>query len=641
MNVKELETTIRKHRQLYYNEPDKVEITDGEFDALVDTLKDLDPNSPVLDEVGAPLPFGTKFKHKFPMVSLEKVNTIEEFEKWVELNNALLGKGSGFIDLALSLKLDGVSFSILYKDGKFLRAATRGDGFEGEIISEHVKKMQNFKEVLPIKYSGILEIRGEMILTKDLFKKRFSKETQGEKGMKNARNAVSGLAKRHDLIGCEHIKLLYFEIIGPYFKKEFDKIKYFKEKLGLDTVPTFHVTVDKVKQVVPEFIAKREGLPYEIDGLVLKVDDLKRAKALDGDRIAAGHNPRSQVAFKFESEKKVTTLLNIEWSLGARGHVTPVAILKPTEFFGVTVQRASLSNIAEIYRLGLMIGDDVLVERANDVIPKVLKVLKKGKGRHLEMPTNCPECDSVLDVGDKFLSCLNQDCLGKAAGSIKTWVKNLGIKELGTTFITAITEKGIANSISDLYSLKIADLVDNIERYGEKSATKVLKNLHAKKEMPLNVFLGSVGIKDCSRSTFKLLVEAGIDTLEKMLAVEVIELLNIKGIAETTAIAIVEGLKRHKDEIVKLAEILTIVEGQKKTGGVLGGKSFQVTGTLPIGRKDWKALVEQNGGEVKSVSKKLDYLVTDDPTSGKNKITKALKLGIKVIDYDEFMELIK
>jgi len=635
MNVAELEATIRKHRHLYYNEPWNVEISDGEFDALVDTLKDLAPDSSVLEEIGAPLPLGTKFKHKFPMVSLEKVNSLEEFEKWVGLNNASLPNDSQFVDLALSLKLDGVSFSIIYKDGKFVRASTRGDGFEGEIISEHIKKMQNFKETLPNPYPGLIELRGEMILTKDLFQKHFADK------MKNARNAVSGITKRHDLVGCEHIKLLYFEIIGPYFARESDKIKYLKEKFGLEAVPTWPVTVDKVKKVVPEFIAKREGLPYEIDGLVLKVDLLEIAKKLNGGRIETGHNPKSQVAFKFESEKKVTTLIGIEWGLGARGHVTPVALLKPTEFFGVTVQRASLSNIAEIERLGVKINDEVLVERANDVIPKVLKVLKQGKDRHLEMPTNCPECDSVLVVGDKFLDCINQDCLGKSAGAIKTWAANLNIKDFGTKLITAIVEKGLVNSISDLYNLKTIDLTENIDRFREKSAKKVLKNLHAKKEMPLHIFLGSIGIKDCSRSTFRLLVESGIDTLDKMLEIKVIDLLNIKGIAEKTAIALVEGLKRHKDEIVKLSEILTIIEGHEEKGGALEGKTFQVTGTLPIGRKDWVALVEQNGGAVKSVSKNLEYLVTNNPSSGSSKIKKAEKLGIKVISYTEFMGMLK
>lgn len=636
MDVKELEATIRKHRHLYYNEPWNVEIADSEFDALVDTLKDLAPDSPVLEEVGAPLPFGTKFKHKFPMVSLDKVNSIEELEKWIALNNASLPADLKFVDFALSLKLDGVSFSIIYKDGKFLRASTRGDGFEGEIISEHVKKMQNFKEVLPNPYPGLIELRGEMVLTKDLFQKHFADT------MKNARNAVSGITKRHDLVGCEHIKLLYFDINGPYLSRESEKITYLKKEFGLETVPTWSVDIEKLKKVIPEFITKREGLPYEIDGLVLKVDLLKIAKVLNGDRIETGHNPKSQVAFKFESEKKLTKLIGVEWSLGARGHVTPVALLEPTEFFGVTVQRASLANIAEIKRLGIMINDEVLVERANDVIPKVLKVMKKGTNRHLEMPTHCPECNSVLVVGDKFLDCINQDCLGKAAGAIKTWVANLNIKEFGTKLITAIVDKGIVNSISDLYGLKVADLTENIDRFGEKSAKKVLKNLHDKKEMPLHIFLGSIGIKDCSRSTFKLLVDAGIDTLDKMLVMEVVELLNIKGIAEKTAIALVEGLKRHKDEIVKLAEILTIVEGnEEKVGGALSGKSFQVTGSLPIGQKDFVALVEQNGGEVHGVSKSLDYLVTENPNSGSNKIKKAEKLGVKIISYEEFMEMIK
>jgi len=647
MKVEELELLIRAHKEMYTHGltsllPDLDPISDAEFDALVDTLRSLAPESVVLDEVGAKVPESStlaKVAHLVPMVSLDKVTSIEEFEKWINQNNKILDHRQSdelftkahIEDLVLSLKADGVSVELEYEEGKVTRASTRGDGFVGEDITKQVRKMQGFKEEISRKEK--IYLRGEMILTNELHQKYFS-------NMKNARNAVSGIVKRLDTVGCEHIQILYFSVIGIPLKEEFDKLLFLKE-LGLPRIPTWLIKVGDLENLVPKFEEKRSKFAYEIDGLVLKVNALWLAQQLDLNRVLEGKNPKSQIAYKFQSEKKVSKLIAIEWSLGARGHVTPIGVVEPIDLGGVTVQRASLANVAEIHRLGVRIGDDVLVERANDVIPKILKVVKEGDDRSLNIPEQCPNCDSVLSFDDTFLTCLNRDCSGKKSGSVRTWIVNLGIKDFGEHLIDQLVDKQIVCSISDLYALKIADLVEHIDRFGERSSRKALKNLHDRKELTLALFLGSLGIKNCSESTFKLLVNAGYDTLDKILKVQVSDILPIKGIAEKTAVMIVEGLKDKLDEITALTRHLKIIEGSQQREGVLSGLTFQTTKKLPISRKDWEALVKQNGGLIKGVGKGLDYLVTEFPDADSSKLRKAKKLDIKIISYNEFIELLK
>lgn len=617
--IKELADQIIKARDAYYNKQPSV--SDAVFDAWVDELTRLDPNHPAVTNVGAPVAVNEwkKVRHTVPMSSLNKVNTPDELKKWAQEadTNAFL----------LCDKLDGISISTTWKDGRLHQAVTRGNGEVGEDITSNVLKMEGIPKKLKKEFSG--NLRGEIVLRKSIWKKHFS-------NMANPRNAASGLAKRFDGDGVEHLTVMMYQISsGKDFKTEEEQFKYLKQ-LGV-LVPKYsaHKSIDGVIGVYDDYQKHiRESLDYDIDGLVVRVDDL-------ADQFSLGekhHRPKGQTAFKFDAEGRETTLRNIVWQTGNTGRITPVAEFDTIELAGANVSRASLYNIAYIKELMVDINAKVLVTRNNDVIPCVRELIK-GTGTVARAPAKCPACGSSTLMNGEYLQCTNRvDCPAQIIGKIKIWIKEQNILEWGDKVLQRLIDKGIIEDVADLYCIHQDELAD-IDRMGKRSAAKLIKIMHEHKQLPLENLIGGLGIISIGTRSVKKIVKEGHDTLEKLQKLTVSDVEKIEGFGEITAQAFVDGLKENKKRIDDLFAAGISVKARPK--GTLTSKSFCFTGAMQHGRKELHALVERHGGTVETrVKKDLNYLVIDDPQSTSSNAKGARKLGTKCISEQEFLDMI-
>jgi DNA ligase (NAD+) len=467
---------------------------------------------------------------------------------------------------------------------------------------------------------------------------------KGDGGYENPRNAASGISRRKTVKKnlLKNLKMLAFDCDTDdiVFKKEHHKIRYM-EALGIDCVFTKVVDIDnaiKGHRVYQD--TKRAKLGHEIDGIVLKVNDIANQKALG----ETGGRPKGQVAWKFEAEMRETVLEDVEWEVGLTGRITPVAVLKPVKVGGVTIERASLHNVSNIARLGLWIGAEVLVSRRNDVIPYIEKTIKPSTKHYPPYPKGCPVCHADTEFEGEYLICPNKDCPAKKAGDIKKWVKVLGIDEVGDAFITAAIQAGFLEDPADLYTLS-ADTISTLDGYQQKSAKKIVTNINKKRRIPLAKFFAALNIPGVGLSTFEA-IEAfdTITKLDEMLATctspLVSELAAIPGIGEKTAKQVRAGVVAKMPLIIKLLK--SGVEIKEKIIGKLTGKSFCFTGQLSIRRPDAQKLVESMGGEIKtSVSRGLTYLVQSNPKSMSTKAQKARKYGTQVIGEKEFKDLVE
>ncbi len=698
--VDELVSLITKYNEQYYNK-NASDISDEQYDALKDELKDLDPENSLLKTVGvAAVSEWKKVAHVIPMGSLNKVNTEEEFLAWAKETKA----GS----FMTQDKCDGISLELIYRQGSLLHAITRGDGQIGEDITNNVVRMQNVHKTLKTGFSGSL--RGEIVITHEDFKKHY------EGKMANPRNAASGIAKRYDGQGAEHLTVIYYNCIpqadsGLKFKTEFDKLAYIGTHLSLRPVPSYETDlagvlaiynayqfrrthkdnpVEQAKaavfyvlkslgveatpekllvlatallggkpkavenavaeltpKVIENFLKKfeifrqfGESTNYDHDGLVIKVNDLE----LQDDLGDVNGNPRGQIAFKFAHEMRVSKVTRIAWQVGNTGRVTPVVYVEPVKLAGAMVQKASLYNMDYIEKIGVAEGDEVMVARANDVIPRIESVVKHV-GKKIEAPQNCPVCKTKLikeQSGDEegvHLLCPNEDCFARLTGNLSKWITTLEIDEIGDKFIEVLVNRKLVEDVADLYKLKPADIVA-LEGKGDKSAKKILDNLHAKKELPVPTFLGGLNISGCGTERFEALVKAGYDTLEKIQALTVPQIADIPGMGTKSATAIYQGLKKKEVLIGKLLKHVKLVDPKPKKSEKLKGLSFCFTGEMTHTREDLEQMVEENSGEVKGVSGKLTYLVQADPSSESSKSVKAKKLGTKIISEKAFLEMI-
>lgn len=633
--VDDLAERVEKHRASYY--AGHPEISDAAFDALEDELRDLDPTHPVLAKVGsaALVTEWDKGRHEIPMGSLNKAVSEDELRAWATRCDEILAKehpksGAGSIadDLFVAEKLDGISIEVIYKNGKFADAITRGDGEWGERISQNVARMKGVPA--RIKEKRDLSVRGEIILRLSDMKKHFSDAI-------SPRNMAAGAAKRFDGQGCEHLTVLFYDVADhvdmPTQKEKFDWLR----SLGLAIPSTSRGSIDEVLALYHRYSSElRASLDYEIDGLVVYANDLHLATLL-GD---VNRRPRGAVAFKFASPAKVSRVADILWDTGSSGRVTPVAIVEPVELAGAMVRRASLHNAANVRALGIGVGDEVLVSRRNDVIPYVEEVVEK-RGPNAEPPDACPVCLAPLAVEGEYLICRNDGgCKALIEGRIENWIDAIGALEWGDKLIEQLVTAGKVKEPVDLYGLKVDDIAD-LERRGEKSAKKCLDQLTSRLPLNLPVFLAALGIENFAIQTARLLVSAGFDTIEKLLAATEDDLAKIPGLGATKAGFIVRGLKKREPEIKRLLAA-GIVPVPPEAAGPLSGMAFAFTGSANRPRGELTNLVESNGGRVLgSVTKELHYLVIADPQSTSSKAVKARQYGTKLITEDDFIALLR
>lgn len=612
-DVVDLVKRLKKASDDYYNGTPSM--TDEEFDNLVDQLRQSDPDHSFLKEVGA-VATGVwpKVKHKYTMGSQDKVKTKEEFLAWAK------GKGQ----LVITDKMDGSTIALTYKNGQLMSAVTRGDGIDGEEITANVMRMKNVKDCVE-GFSGVL--RGEMYLTLSDFNQHFA-----PLGYKNPRNAANGIARdksNSNLV--PHVGVAYFDVIattgGP--RTEIEKENLVR-KAGLKYVFIRGPYSDPgaIWQQFEARTAIRPTLDYEIDGMVVKVDDVAASAAL-GD---LNNRPRGQVAIKFTAQSKEATITDIDWQVGRNGRISPVAILEPTDIGGVTITRCTLNNRDYIKTLGISVGAKVLVTRNNDVIPGITKTVSAGNGKTNE-PTHCPTCKGQLEVDGAYLLCPMLDCQGKVIGDLAIWIRATKIKGVGPNVLSALIDAGT----DDAYKFMTAER----EKFhdackSEKNGDKIYEQVKALTEMDLATVLYGLNIPHCGEINSRR-IEKHFKTMDALTAAGPDELAKVQGI-KTTADEIFAALLAKTMLINELNKVIKYRTQDSK--GPLAGKSFCITGELSMGREFVHEWIRNKGGEVKTgVSKNLDYLVTNDVNSGSSKNKKASDLGVKVIAEADLLKL--
>ncbi|HPP43997.1 MAG TPA: NAD-dependent DNA ligase LigA [Caldisericia bacterium] len=656
--IEELRKLIEYHNYRYYV-LDSPEISDEEYDKLFKELVELEEKYPEFksdvsptQRVGAPpLKEFKTIKHTIPMLSLDNAFNDEDLINFEKRIKRILGDIE--IDYVVEPKFDGLSISLLYRNGELEYGATRGNGIEGEDVTLNLKTIKT----IPLTIENpppLLEVRGEVIM----FKKDFEelnkiREENDEPLFANPRNAAAGSVRQLDSKITKERKLHFFayyisRVEGIEFKKHSDVLKYLEEKRF--KVPPDYSIVNGIKKAIEKCLwyqNRRNEYPFDMDGSVIKVDDLNYHKIL-GETT---HAPRWAIAYKFPAEEKETIVRDIIVQVGRTGKLTPVAILDPVFLSGSTVSRATLHNEDEIKRLGIKIFDHVIVRKAGSVIPEIVTVLKEkrtGNEKDFSFPENCPVCgEEVIRLsGEVDYRCTNASCPAQIKGRILHFVSRdaMDIENIGESLVDQLVDKKIVKDIADLFYLEFKDLI-NLERMGEKLANKILKNIQNAKDRPLSRVLYGLGIFHVGKHIAQLLTKRYKD-IEDFYSLKPEDYMEIEGIGPEIAQSLYLFFKEDKNrkliEKLKNAGVnLKEKEEELEKEGVLKGKKFIFTGSLEtMSRKDAEELVKNSGGEVAStVSKNIDYVVVGkDPGS---KLDKAKKLNLKIIDEDEFIKMIK
>lgn len=640
--IKELADELLRAKYTYYNIklPDSMQplhLSDKVYDARETELRSLDANHWIFKMVGAPQTQSEwkKAKHQIPMGSLNKVNLPIEMSNWT----TAVAKDE---DLFVTEKLDGLSIECVYEDGKLVQAITRGDGETGEDITVNVAKMGGVASVLTgnvvsSQKNGVTftaptftgSLRGEIIMKKSVHKKHFADKA-------NPRNAASGVSKRLDGVGVEHLDIIFYQALGDVdFLTEVDQFKWLKSQ-GV-AIPNYWLMddADEVNKHWRDYQdTKRDALDYDIDGLVIRINSLSKQMTL-GDKDL---RPLGAMAFKFDNETRESIIRDIIWQVGNSGRITPVAVVDPVLLVGAMVSRASIYNLSYIEELGLDIGAKVLVARANDVIPRI-EELVTGTGKTAKGPEFCPECGGLTKMDGENLVCGNtKHCRAQIIGRIKNWVAELNLLEWGDTLIEKLVDAKKVHTVADLYTLQTKDIA-TLDRLGDKTAQKCYDILWANNEITLEVFLGALSIPTIGQSTIKTIIKEGCDSLEKFGQLGATEFEQVSGVGPVKAKFLADGLKHNQQLIFDLLK--NGVKIKKAINGKLTGKSFAITGTLSIKRAEVEKLIQDNGGEMKSsVGKGLSYLIISDPQSTSSKAQAARKLGTILINETQFLGLI-
>lgn len=633
--IKELEELILKYQKAYYD--GEGIISDYEFDKLWDELKEIDPGNQILHKVGSDSGNFDKITHIMPMGSQEKAANPEQFLEWANKHE--------YEEYLVEYKLDGASLELQYENGYLIRAVTRGDGSIGDDITENAKKMNGvlpaiYQDGKKIQFTG--GIRGEVIMTHEVHRQYFPDKA-------NCRNAANGIMKRKDGKGCEYLTLITYDALSTdeksYFSNEKEKIRWLID-CGFNVVK---LVICKNPQRVIDYRSKvmeerKTVIPYDIDGLVVKENEINYADA-KRDR------PDRQIAFKFSLEEAVTILKDVEWSINGSTY-TPVAVFDEVELNGTKVTRASLANPDTMRKLGVKIGSHVVVVKRGEIIPKIENVVLHPEDINnieIRQPDVCETCGTALIDEGTRLFCPNKNCSKRILHQLLKYQQVVDIRDLGETLITQLFADRKLTCVSDIYKLTVDDLVpyflNEESREAEKislGAQKVYSSIQTHRKLKLYTFIGAFDIEGIGETSAQKLVNAGFNTLDKLLNANVDQISSIYGFAEIMAKTIVDGLSENSEEMKKLVDE-KIIEIENSEEGLLVGKSFCFTGELnTMKRADAELLVKQNGGTAKSsVTKDLTYLVTNDKNSGSSKNQKAEKFGIKVIDEKEFLTLLQ
>jgi DNA ligase (NAD+) len=658
--VQGLRDQINYHNYRYYTLDDPV-ISDAEFDRLLAKLTRLEeeyglatPDSPT-QRVGAqPLDKFEAVAHRQPMLSLENAFSEAEVREFDERLKRFLKTTDEFA-YVLEPKMDGCAVELVYENGRFTVGSTRGDGYRGENVTQNLKTIHTIPLGLLTETEpapALLEVRGEVYMDLPEFKQLNDERlAQGESAFANPRNAAAGSLRQLDpkITASRPLKIYCYgvgEVRGREFETQWEVLQTLK-KWGLRVNPQIERGrgVEAAIAFHQNLEHQRHGLDYEIDGMVIKVDSL----ALQDRLGSKARSPRWALAYKFAATQATTKVLGIAVNVGRTGAVTPMAVMEPVEVGGVTVSRATLHNEDEVARKDVRVGDTVLVQRAGDVIPEVVKVIieERPPGAHpFKMPTTCPVCGTELvrPAGEKVTRCPNPDCFASRTRGIQHFAGKsaMDIDGLGEKIVQQLVEVGLVKDVSDLYRLTEDDLIP-LERFAEKSAQNIINAIQGSKEAPLWRLINALGIRYVGEATAQVLAQH-FHSLDDLIQADEEDLLHVEGVGKQVAASFREFFDNERNQaLIKKLQAAGVrgVPSEPAAASPLAGKTFVFTGGLPhLSREEAKAKVTSRGGKVSSsVSAKTDYVVAGaDPGS---KLAKARELGVTILDEAAFEELLK
>lgn len=628
-SIEELEALIRHHKELYYS--GQTEITDHDYDKLEEELEKLDPENAVLKMVGSANLGGEKVKHDQKMLSLNKTYKIEDLITWIDQH-----------EVVSTYKIDGVSCSLVYDKGALSIAKTRGDGVQGENITQKILWIQTVPS--RIKEELKIEVRGEIYCDdENFFHLGQEMEKRGLERPSNQRNIVAGLMGRKDNIDlCKFLNFKAFEVIteSHMFKTEIQKHDFLlKEKFDVNEIELHKKNKALKKELQRRIDETQEFMiegDYLIDGLVFSFNDLSLHEELG----STSHHPRYKMAFKFQGETKEAVIEKITWQVSRNGILTPVAQIKPVELSGAKISRVTLHNYGVIKQHHLKAGDKIEIVRSGEVIPKFLQVIYSQEGDY-EKPDLCPECESKVIEEEIRLFCSNTECPARIKETIINFVRKIGIDDLSTKRLEEMMRKELVRSIEDLYELEIEDFY-KLDKVKEKLANKLYNSIQKSKDVELTTFLSSLGIQGGALNKCEKVVQAGFNSIDKILDLTVSDLIEVESFGEKSATEFIQSLNQKKPLIKKLLKrgfSFTIVEVKDSP---VTQKKICITGTLSRKRADIEKDIRDYGGiVVSSVSKNTDFLLTNDTDPTSSKFKKALELGVSIISEDDFSKMIK
>lgn len=645
--ISELSETLKYHNRKYYLE-DSPEIEDFEYDAMMRELEDLEKEYPQLAQEdsptkmvgGAALKLFSPVEHSVKMESLQDVFSFDELRSFADKIDA---SKTAF---SVEPKIDGLSVSLEYKDGLFFRGSTRGDGVTGEDVTANLLQIKSIPKAIP--FNGELEVRGEVYMPRDSFIRLVEKqELNGEKPAKNPRNAAAGaLRQKNAKITAERgLDIFVFNIqriTDRQFSSHIETLDFVKS-LGFHTLPSYKrcLTVEEAIDEVKRIGDSRGSLPFDIDGAVIKVDNLAYRDELG----STSKFPKWAAAYKYPPEEKETILKNIEINVGRTGALTPTAEFDPIQLAGTTVSRATLHNEDFILSKGICIGDTIVVRKAGDIIPEVLSVSKHGENAiPFKMPEVCPSCGSPVsrEEGEAIVRCTNADCPAQILRHLIHFTSRdaMDIEGLGPAVLEQLIDGGLIKTIDDIYTLK-AEEIEKLERIGEKSASNLISAIEKSKQNDLSKLIFAFGIRHIGAKAAKLISD-NFGDIDAVLSASKEDYSEIDGFGDILADAAAEFfslpethnmIERLKAAGVNMRSLNTVTDSKFK------GLTFVLTGTLPTySRSEASAVIESLGGKTSSsVSKKTSYVLAGEEAG--SKLDKANSLGVPVIDEEEFKKM--
>lgn len=651
--ISELRDLVRYHSRLYY-ELDAPELDDYEYDLLYHELLDLEnafpelitPDSPTQKVGGAASMKFEPVRHAVQMGSLQDVFSYEELYEFDNRVRSVIDNP----EYVVETKIDGLSVSLEYRNGMFVRGSTRGDGFVGEDVTHNLLTIASIPKKINCPQVSYLELRGEVYISKETFRKLVdAQELAGEKPFKNPRNAAAGSLRQKDpkISAKRGLDIFIFNIQqceGKTFESHSESLDFVKS-LGFpvsvlyNRYKNIHEAVENIKYIGEN----RDNFSFDIDGAVIKVNNLSDRELLG----ATAKYPKWAVAFKYPPEEKITKLLDIEVQVGRTGALTPTAVFEPIQLAGTSVSRAVLHNQDFIDSKNINIGDSIIVRKAGEIIPEVVALAAKGPNEGtFKLPEFCPACGTkaVREGDEAVLRCPNPDCPAQLLRNLIHFASRdaMDIDGMGPAVLTALVENGIVKSQPDIYGI-IATDISSIERMGEKSAANLIAAIEKSKSAGLSKVIYALGIRNIGQKTADILADR-FENIDELMSADFDELCSIEGFGEIMAKSVVDyfSLEQSKNLVKRLKDYGVDMTAEKKEkSNLFEGLTFVLTGTLPtMTRNEASDIITANGGKVSSsVSKKTSFVLAGEEAG--SKLTKAQNLGIKIIDENEFLKMIK